>query len=75
MANNRIRGQAEITDSGGEMRVIAEAMVIHSTSHTPKTGSGAGRTEAEVCRFDCVLLGSGGLYGTQGRDGAELKKQ
>ena len=40
----RIGVQAEITDIGEVIGVITEAMVIHPTSHTPNTYSGAGKT-------------------------------
>ena len=35
----RIGGHAEILDSGEEMGVIVEEMVIHPTPHTPRRTS------------------------------------
>ena len=69
--NYIIGGQAEITDSGEEMGVIVEAMVIHPTPHTPKVDSGAGITGTEVGRCDFGLSGTGEIYGTQCRDDLE----
>ena len=37
-------GHVETTDSGEGIGVIAEEMLIHPVSHTPKTDSGAGKT-------------------------------
>ena len=47
-ANDRIGVQAERTDSGEEMEVIADAMGIHPTPHTPSTDRDMDRTETEV---------------------------
>ena len=44
METGIIGGQAEITDSIEEIGVIAEAMGIHPTPHTPKTDRGEGKT-------------------------------
>ena len=74
LTNDRIREQAERTDSRKEMGVIAEAMGIHPTTHTPNTDRSAVRKEMEVGRCYHRLLGKKELYGTEGRDGAGWKK-
>ena len=55
----KMGGQAERTDSGEELGVIAEAMGINPTPHSPKTDSGTGRTGTEVGRRDHGLSGTG----------------
>ena len=68
--NDIFGGQSERTDSGEEMGVIAEAMGIHPTPHTPKTDSGAGIKGAVVGWNEHGLLVTGGnRWDTRGRRG------
>ena len=69
--NDRSGGQAERTDSGEEMGVIAESMGIHPTPNNPKTDRGAVITGTEVGRYEHGFSGTGEIDGTQGSDGAE----
>ena len=60
----RIGGQAEITDSGEEIGLIAESTGIQPTPHTPKTDSDASRTGTEVGWCEHGYSGDGEIYGT-----------
>ena len=58
-ANNKIKGQAEKTDSGEEMGVITEEMGIYPTPYTPNMDSNAVRTGMELGFCEHILKGTG----------------